>query len=76
LIAERDELYGAREENENTKRIISLYLQCLDEDFGKTPIPSFCYTFSMDARKEAAQATIDFFVKPKVKSPSKNSRGP
>ena len=53
-----------------------LYLQCLDEDFQKTPIPRFCYTFSMDASKKAAQATIDFFVKPDVKLLSKNSRGP
>ena len=52
-----------------------LYLQCLDEDFRKKPIPIFCCTFSMDARKKAAQATIDFFVKPNVKSLSKNSRG-
>ena len=37
-----------------------LYLQCLDEDFQKTSIARICYTFSMDARKKAAQATIDF----------------
>ncbi len=53
-----------------------LYLQCLDKDFWKTPIPRSCYTFSMDARKKAAQATVDFFVKPNVKLLSKNSHGP
>jgi hypothetical protein len=42
----------------NTPR--ELYLQCLDEDLRKIPIPRICYTFSMDARKNAAQATIDF----------------
>ena len=42
----------------NTPR--ELYLQCLDDDLRKTPIPRICYTFSMDARKNAAQATIDF----------------
>jgi hypothetical protein len=53
-----------------------LYLQSLDKDYRKTPIQRFCYTFSMDARKKAAQATIDFCVKPKIKLPFKNSRGP
>ncbi len=58
----------------NTPR--ELYLQCLDEEFQKTSIPRICYTFSMDARKKAAQATIDFYVKPNVKSLSKKSHGP
>ena len=53
-----------------------LYLQCLDEDFRKTSIPRICYTFSMDVRKKAAQATIDFYMKPNVKSLSKKSHGP
>ena len=47
-----------QEKKKKTPR--ELYLQCLDEDFRKTPIPNFCYTFSMDARKKAAQGTIDF----------------
>ena len=53
-----------------------LYLQCLDENFRETPTSRICYNFSMDARKKAAQATIDFLMKPNVKSLSKNSHGP
>ena len=40
------------------------YLQCLDKEYPKTSIPIFYYTFSMDTRKKAAQATIKEFVKP------------
>ncbi len=58
----------------NTPR--ELYLQCLDEDLRKIPIPRIGYTCSMNARKNAAQATIAFFMKPNVKSVSKNSHGP
>ena len=57
----------------NTPR--ELYLQCLDEELQKISIPRIGYTFSMDARKKAAQATIDFFMKPNVKSLSKKSHG-
>jgi hypothetical protein len=49
------------------KTLRELYLQCLDEDMRETSIPRICYTFSMDARKKAAQATINFFMKPNVK---------
>jgi hypothetical protein len=57
----------------NTPR--ELHLQCLDKEFQKTSIPSICYNISMDARKKAAQATIDIYVKPNVKQLSK-SHGP
>jgi hypothetical protein len=42
----------------NTPR--ELYLQCLDDNLGKIPIPTIWYKISMDSRKKAAQATIDF----------------
>ncbi len=63
-----------QEKKMNTPR--ELYLQCLDEHLRKIPIPRICYTFSMNARKNAAQATIDFFMKANVKSVSKNCHGP
>ncbi len=58
----------------NTPR--ELYLQCLDEELQKISIPRIGYTFSMDARMKAAQATIDFYAKPNVKLLSKKSHGP
>ncbi len=58
----------------NTPR--ELYLQCLDEELQKISIPRTGYTFSMDARKKAAQATIDFYAKPNVQSLSKKIQGP
>ncbi len=57
----------------NTPR--ELYLQCLDEELQKITIPRIGYAFSMDARKKAAQATIDFYAKPNVKLLSKKSHG-
>ena len=49
----------------NTPR--ELYLECLDDNLGKTPIPSLCYKISMDSRMKAAQATINAFVKSYIK---------
>ncbi len=53
-----------------------LYLQCLDDNLQKTPIPRICYKISMDSRKKAAQATIDAYAKPNVRSLLKKSHGP
>ena len=58
----------------NTPR--ELYLECLDDNMGKTPIPRICYKISMDSRTKAAQATINAFAKSYVKPVSKNSHGP
>jgi hypothetical protein len=58
----------------NTPR--ELYLQCLDGDFWKTPIPRICYKISMDSSKKAAQATIDNYAKSNVKLLLKKSHGP
>ena len=54
-----------------------LYCECLDEgEFQKKSIPRVGYLFSMDTRKEAAQATIDYFAKPMLTLVTKNSHGP
>ncbi len=53
-----------------------LYLESLDDNLRKTPIPRICYKISMDSRTKAAQATINAFAKSHVKSVSKNSHGP
>ena len=53
-----------------------LYLECLDNNLRKTPIPRICYKISMDSRTKAAQATINAFAKSYVKSVSKISHGP
>ncbi len=45
-----------------------LYLDCIDVEYRTMLIPRFHYTFSMDMRKEAAQATIEKFVKPTFSS--------
>jgi hypothetical protein len=52
------------------------YLQCLEEDLRKTPIPRICYKISMDSRKKAAQAIIDVYVKPNARSLLKKRHGP
>jgi hypothetical protein len=53
-----------------------LYLECLDDNLRKTPIPRICYKISMDSRTKAAQATINAFAKSYVKSVSKSRHGP
>ena len=67
-------LSGIQVKKMNTPR--ELYLECLDDNLRKIPIPTICYKISMDSRKKAAQATIDFYAKPNVKLLSKKSHGP
>jgi hypothetical protein len=40
-----------------------LYLYCIHVEYQTMLLPRFDYKFSMDRRKEAAQATIEEFVK-------------
>ena len=49
-----------------------LYLHCIDLEYQTMLLPRYHYTFSMD-RKEAAQATIEEFVKRNVYSESDSS---
>jgi hypothetical protein len=48
-----------------------LYLYCIDVEYRTMLLPRFDYKFSMDRRKEAAQATIEEFVKSTISSKSK-----
>jgi hypothetical protein len=61
-------------EKMNTPR--EFYLQCLDDDLRNIRIPRISYKFLLDSRKKAAQATIDEYVKPNVRSLLKKSHGP
>jgi len=45
-----------------------LYFDCIDEDRRDMHIQRYNYTFSMEMRKEAAQATIEKYVKSMISS--------
>ncbi len=45
-----------------------LYFDCIDEEHRDMHIPRYNYTFSMERRKEAAQATIEEYVKSTISS--------
>jgi hypothetical protein len=45
-----------------------LYFDCIDEDCRDMHIPRYNYTFSMEMRKEAAQATIEKYVQSMISS--------
>ncbi len=66
-------LSGLQVKKMNTPR--ELYLECLDDNLRKTPIPRICYKISVDSRTKAVQATINAVAKFYVKSVPKNSHG-
>ena len=53
-----------------------LYLECLEDNLRKVPIPRISYKISMASRTKAAEATINAFSTSYVKPVSKNSHGP